>query len=336
MMLIITLLTATAATPEQPPHLRCTLVESAGYVDRITPIPASPAGKSAARTANAKSSRDRPANAASGKTSAAGASDRDNGPVVTSKANRPGESLLEVDYLCVDDVVVNPRSSSFDIVLNIYGKQKQLAPGDPAYTVPKPPNIASRLATQLASLFSSVDRGRHSIQPAIVRRDLAGSSCTILPRKISPGPQVILDDEPVYLKWDCPLAARAASVTISTPDKTVTRLLQANLIALLPKRDCPVRCNVELKDSNGARLDKIAFETHGAKALSRDLARDLKDKSPGRALVGATLLQSSGWEVMGASLLLDEACVFPAAAALAITTYQFDRPTALCTVQRPD
>ena len=298
--MIVAVLPALAALAAGPAVQTCRLERSIGRVDELRPV---------ARRSGPE-------------------------PVVTAPGGNP-HRLRPDDLLCGGDVVVNPAGSGIQVMLRLGSRVVRVDPGrtepipDPFLRIPFP-SIAEffdsfrKYNADRETLHEGSPRGIevHSAEP--------GRTCSLIPPAQPTGDNFVLRDRPVYLSWTCTRPQTRFTATIAAGGSSRTLDLAKSELRLDPRQSCPATCVVTLRDSTGARFSRLRLSSAGRDALGGEAALLRTSDPRAAALLASRLLNRAPWALAGASMLRDQACDFPPAAAAALDLYEAEDVDELC------
>lgn len=294
-----------ALTAAEPASQTCRLERSIGRVDEVIPV----------------------------------ARRRGLGPVVTAPGGSP-QRVRPDDLLCGGDVVVNPRESGVRVVLRIGSRVVPVEPGR-TETVPDPYlRIPFPSLPEFIAAYRKYNADRESLREGVPRGVVAhptvpGTTCALIPPAQSRADNLILREHPVYLSWTCGTSQARFTATITTGGSSRTLNLTQPALRLEPRRLCPGTCLVTLQDLSGVAFAQLRLSSVGIDALGKDTALLDTQDPRARALLASRLLDRRQWELTGASMLRDQACDFPPAAAAALDIYEARGMDELCVRSRP-
>lgn len=258
-------------------------------------------------------------------------------PPTVAAPNRRARELRPDDLLCGGDMVVNPADSGFTVLLRIGRTSVPLAPGarhtvhDPWWRIPfpSPGRIArafARFNADRDSLKEAVPRGHESYLPRY-----ASAACK-LPLEAEPSADnFIFSDRPVRLSWTCRPPQERFTVVVTGGGTTRRFSQDRTYFGFNPRDACRGTCLVRVEDGNGDSIFSLRLSVVDRSALDNEMAALVASDDPRAvSLAAMELLERPQWQLAGASLLWEQACRFPPAAAAALDIYRLRAMADLC------
>lgn len=258
-------------------------------------------------------------------------------PPTVAAPDRPARNLQPDDLLCGGDIVINPKESGFSLLLRIGRTQVPLAPGarytveDPWYRLPFPG--FGRFARNIARYNAN----RDSLREAVPRGEVSylrsgwGPPCKLAVEAELTADNLILSDRPFHLSWRCRPPQTRFTIVV-TSGRTSRRFSNDRAyIALDPRDVCRSTCSLRVEDAGGAAIFSLRLSVVDTNALDNESAALIANEDPRAiSLAAMGLLERRQWQLTGASILWEQACRFPPAAAAALDVYKLHGMAELC------